>query len=265
MSAKQRGVLCVFAAAVLYSIGGLCIKVIPWNGMSINGARTAVALVVIGLYLWAIRHKPRMNRWVLLGALAVCGTNILFSIANKMTTAANAIVLQFTAPHLRDGVHRHLLPAQAGKAGSGDLRGRAGRHPVLLCGQPFRWRDGGERAGPHLRDLLRRCVHDERHAGGGRHQLGLLGRCIQRGGGTLKARGLIAQVTNEEEISKMINEGKAVFYIGFDPTADSLHGGHFMALCLMKRLQMAGNRPIALIGGGTGYIGDPSGRTDMRP
>ena len=80
----------------------------------------------------------------------------------------------------------------------------------------------------------------------------------------LKARGLIAQVTNEEEISKMINEGKAVFYIGFDPTADSLHVGHFMALCLMKRLQMAGNRPIALIGGGTGYIGDPSGRTDLR-
>ena len=80
----------------------------------------------------------------------------------------------------------------------------------------------------------------------------------------LKARGLIAQVTNEEEISKMINEGKAVFYIGFDPTADSLHVGHFMALCLMKRLQMAGNRPIALIGGGTGYIGAPSGRTDMR-
>ena len=80
----------------------------------------------------------------------------------------------------------------------------------------------------------------------------------------LKARGLVAQVTNEDEISKMINEGKAVFYIGFDPTADSLHVGHFMALCLMKRLQMAGNRPIALIGGGTGYIGDPSGRTDMR-
>ena len=80
----------------------------------------------------------------------------------------------------------------------------------------------------------------------------------------LKARGLIAQVTNEEEISKMINEGKAVFYIGFDPTADSLHVGHFMALCLMKRLQMAGNQPIALIGGGTGMIGDPSGRTDMR-
>lgn len=80
----------------------------------------------------------------------------------------------------------------------------------------------------------------------------------------LKARGLIAQVTNEEGISQMVNEGKAVFYIGFDPTADSLHVGHFMALCLMKRLQMAGNRPIALIGGGTGYIGDPSGRTDMR-
>lgn len=80
----------------------------------------------------------------------------------------------------------------------------------------------------------------------------------------LKARGLIAQVTNEEEIRDLVNSGKAVFYIGFDPTADSLHVGHFMALCLMKRLQMAGNQPIALIGGGTGYIGDPSGRTDMR-
>lgn len=80
----------------------------------------------------------------------------------------------------------------------------------------------------------------------------------------LKARGLIAQVTDEELIKNLINEGKAVFYIGFDPTADSLHVGHFMALCLMKRLQMAGNKPIALIGGGTGMIGDPSGRTDMR-
>ena len=80
----------------------------------------------------------------------------------------------------------------------------------------------------------------------------------------LVARGLIAQVTNEEEIKKMVNEGKAVFYIGFDPTADSLHVGHFMALCLMKRLQMAGNKPIALIGGGTGMVGDPSGRSDMR-
>lgn len=80
----------------------------------------------------------------------------------------------------------------------------------------------------------------------------------------LKARGLIAQVTNEEEISKMVNEGKAIFYIGFDPTADSLHVGHFMALCLMKRLQEAGNKPIALIGGGTGMVGDPSGRSDMR-
>ncbi|WP_313184224.1 tyrosine--tRNA ligase [Lacrimispora sp.] len=80
----------------------------------------------------------------------------------------------------------------------------------------------------------------------------------------LKARGLIAQVTNEEEISKMVNEGKAIFYIGFDPTADSLHVGHFMALCLMKRLQEAGNKPIALIGGGTGMVGDPSGRSDLR-
>ena len=80
----------------------------------------------------------------------------------------------------------------------------------------------------------------------------------------LVARGLIAQVTDEEEIKELINNGKAVFYIGFDPTADSLHVGHFMALCLMKRLQMTGNKPIALIGGGTAMIGDPSGRTDMR-
>ena len=80
----------------------------------------------------------------------------------------------------------------------------------------------------------------------------------------LVARGLIAQVTDEEEIRELVNSGKAVFYIGFDPTADSLHVGHFMALCLMKRLQMAGNKPIALLGGGTGMIGDPSGRTDMR-
>ena len=80
----------------------------------------------------------------------------------------------------------------------------------------------------------------------------------------LKARGLIAQVTNEDEIRELVNAGKATFYIGFDPTADSLPVGHFMALCLMKRLQMAGNKPVVLIGGGTGYVGDPSGRTDMR-
>ncbi len=80
----------------------------------------------------------------------------------------------------------------------------------------------------------------------------------------LKARGLLAQLTDEEEIKELINNGKATFYIGFDPTADSLHVGHFMALCLMKRLQMAGNKPIALLGGGTGMVGDPSGRSDMR-
>ena len=80
----------------------------------------------------------------------------------------------------------------------------------------------------------------------------------------LKRRGLLAQLTDEEEIKELINAGKATFYIGFDPTADSLHVGHFMALCLMKRLQMAGNKPVVLIGGGTGYVGDPSGRTDMR-
>ncbi len=81
----------------------------------------------------------------------------------------------------------------------------------------------------------------------------------------LQARGLIAQVTDEAEIRELVDNGKATFYIGFDPTADSLHVGHFMALCLMKRLQMAGNKPIALLGGGTGMVGDPSGRTDMRP
>ena len=99
MEAKQKtGVLCVFLAAVLYSIGGLCIKVIPWNGISINGGRTAIALVVIGIYLAAIRHPPTVNRWVLFGSLCVFGTNILYAVANKLTTAANTIVLQFTAP-----------------------------------------------------------------------------------------------------------------------------------------------------------------------
>lgn len=98
LSARQKGTLCVFLAAVLYSIGGLCIKLIPWGGMAVNGGRTAIALVVIGAYLKLTHHRPKMNLWVLVGALAVCGTNILFSIANKLTTAANTIVLQFTAP-----------------------------------------------------------------------------------------------------------------------------------------------------------------------
>ena len=98
MTERQRGTLFVFAAAALYSSGGLCIKVIPWSGMAINGARTAVALVVFGGYLIVTKHPLRFNRWILLGALCVCGTNILFCVANKMTTAANAIVLQFTAP-----------------------------------------------------------------------------------------------------------------------------------------------------------------------
>ncbi len=97
-SRRRVGTLCVFLSAVLYSIGGLCIKLIPWSGIAINGARTAIALVVIGLYLLATRHRLKLNRWVLLGAAAVCGTNTLYTIANKLTTAANAIVLQFTAP-----------------------------------------------------------------------------------------------------------------------------------------------------------------------
>ncbi len=98
LAAKHRGTLCVFLAAVLYSIGGLCIKVIPWNGMSINGGRNLIALVVIGGYLAATRHPPKVNRGVLVGAVCICGTNTLFTLANKLTTAANTIVLQFTAP-----------------------------------------------------------------------------------------------------------------------------------------------------------------------
>ena len=98
MTQNQKGTLYVFLAALLYSIGGLCIKVIPWGGMAINGGRTAIALVVIGTYLALVRHPLRFNRWILLGALSVFGANALFSVANKMTTAANAIVLQFTAP-----------------------------------------------------------------------------------------------------------------------------------------------------------------------
>ena len=98
MTISQRGTLFVFLSAVLYSIGGLCMKVIPWNALSINGGRTAIALVVIGAYLAAIRHPLRMNRWVLVGTLCIFLTNTLFAMANKMTTAATAIVLQFTAP-----------------------------------------------------------------------------------------------------------------------------------------------------------------------
>lgn len=98
MASRQKGTLCVFLAALLYSIGGLCIKLIPWGGMSINGGRTAIALVVIGGYLIWRKHPLRINRWIFLGALCVFGCNALFSVANKMTTAANTIVLQFTAP-----------------------------------------------------------------------------------------------------------------------------------------------------------------------
>lgn len=98
MTAERKGVLYVFLAAVLYSIGGLCIKVIPWHSLSINGGRNLVAILVVGGYLLLKGHKPRWNRWIALGAASICGTNILFTMANKMTTAANAIVLQFTAP-----------------------------------------------------------------------------------------------------------------------------------------------------------------------
>ena len=95
---EQRNTLFVFLAAALYSLGGLCIKVIPWNGMSFNGARNMVAIVVVGAFLLLTKHKLRFNKFIALGAACVCSTNILFSLANKMTTAANTIVLQFTAP-----------------------------------------------------------------------------------------------------------------------------------------------------------------------
>ena len=98
MIERRKGTLFVFLAAVLYSIGGLCMKVIPWSGMAINGGRTLIALITIGAYLLIVKHPPRFNRWILLGAVAISGTNILFSVANKMTTSANAIVLEFTAP-----------------------------------------------------------------------------------------------------------------------------------------------------------------------
>lgn len=98
MSKERKGVLYVFLAAILYSIGGLCIKVIPWHALSINSGRNIISVLVVGGYLIAIHHRPGWNRWIALGAACICGTNVLFTLANKMTTAANAIVLQFTAP-----------------------------------------------------------------------------------------------------------------------------------------------------------------------
>jgi len=96
--ARRRGTLYVFLAALLYSIGGLCIKLIPWHGMSINSARNIISVLVVGGYLALTHHRPKLDRWIALGAVAVCGTNTFFTLANKLTTAANAIVLQFTAP-----------------------------------------------------------------------------------------------------------------------------------------------------------------------
>ncbi len=98
MTKQQKGTLFVFLASICYSLGGICMKGIPWSGMAVNGGRTAIAVVVMGIYLLLTKQKPRFNRWILLGALAVSFTNILFAVANKMTTAANAIVLQYTAP-----------------------------------------------------------------------------------------------------------------------------------------------------------------------
>ncbi len=131
---------------------------------------------------------------------------------------------------------------------------------VSLCGWQVTWRlKGNEKEGKARKMLPLRVTW--RLKGNKKEEIR---RPKMKVYDELVARGLIAQVTDEEEIKELVNNGKAVFYIGFDPTADSLHVGHFMALCLMKRLQMAGNKPIALIGGGTAMIGDPSGRTDMR-
>ena len=98
MTKQQKGTLLVFLASIFYSLGGICMKGIPWSGMAVNGGRTAIAVVVMALYMWLTHQKLRFNRWIFLGAMAVSCTNILFSVANKMTTAANAIVLQYTAP-----------------------------------------------------------------------------------------------------------------------------------------------------------------------
>lgn len=125
MTQQQKGTLFVFVASVLYSLGGLCIKVIPWNGLAINGGRTAIALVVMAVYFWKTGHRLRLNHWILLGAFAVCGTNILFSVANKMTTAANAIVLQYTAP-----IFVILLSALL-------LRKRPGKLDLVTCAVVF--------------------------------------------------------------------------------------------------------------------------------
>ena len=152
---ERKGLLCVFCAAVLYSIGGLCIKVIPWNGMSINGARTAIALVVIGGYLLAARHPLRFNRWILVGALCVFGTNALFSLANKLTTAAQRHCPAIHGPHLCHSGVGAVLAEAAPKAGCGRLCGGAGGRAVLFCRQPEPGGRPGQRPGPDLRDLLR--------------------------------------------------------------------------------------------------------------
>ena len=125
MTKQQKGTLYVFFASVLYSLGGICMKGIPWSGLAINGGRTAIAVVVMAAYLWLTGQKLRLNRWVLLGAAAVSCTNILFSVANKMTTAANAIVLQYTAP-----IFVILLTAIF-------LRKRPGRLDVAACAVVF--------------------------------------------------------------------------------------------------------------------------------
>lgn len=182
MSVRCSGTMFVFLAAVLYSTAGLCMKLIPWSGMALNGGRSIIALGVFGAYLLITRHKPKLNRWVLLGAAAVCGTNVLFALANKMTTAANAIVLQYTAP-----IFVILLSFVL-------LKKKPGRLDLVACAVVFlgvvcffvESLGGGQLAGDVIslgvRDYLRRRIPAQRYAGRGSHCVGLLGGCRQRAG-----------------------------------------------------------------------------------
>ena len=155
VSGSRRGTLYVFLAAVLCALGGLCIKAIPWNGMSINGGRTIIAAGVIGLYLAWRGHRLRLNRWVFLGALCVFGTNALFAVANKLTTAANTIVLQFTAPIFVIWFSILFFRQKPGKLDLAACACVLGGGSLLLRGQPVRRGRPGQRAGPAVRDGLR--------------------------------------------------------------------------------------------------------------
>ncbi len=169
-------------AAVLYSHRRAVHQADPdWGGMAINGGRTAIALVVYRRLSAVTRHKPRFNRWIFLGACCVCATNVLFALANKITTAANAIVLEYTAPIFVILLSALAAPPPTGSAGPGRLRGGV---PGRCCASFWTaWGAGHVRrpAGPAVRPVLRRGVHAQRHAGQRPHLLGVLGRVIEHG------------------------------------------------------------------------------------